>query len=191
MSLTSQSPISFNSCSVFSRRAFFLGPVFLTEAEYHGVEDAVACASVTSSIYIIVGSQLLEQPDILKGSRNTFFRNLKRFQRFEEKSPLQSVDEAVSIRVFYGQRIAVKANLPLCQGIYTGNQVEDCGFPAPLGPISPKISPSFMVKETSPTAVRPPKRFVTCSNLSTSVMTSHLLPLKQRFSAFSYRSVYS
>src|SRR5689334_15676326 len=33
-------------------------------------------------------------------------------------------------------------------------------LPAPLGPISPRISPRFREKFTSPTAVSPPKRMV-------------------------------
>src|SRR5271167_1634805 len=34
-------------------------------------------------------------------------------------------------------------------------------LPAPLGPISPRISPSARVKVTSDTATKPPKRLVT------------------------------
>src|SRR3984893_9364592 len=36
-------------------------------------------------------------------------------------------------------------------------------FPAPLGPSSPKISPSFTANETSSTAVKSPYRLTTCS----------------------------
>ena len=39
-------------------------------------------------------------------------------------------------------------------------------FPAPLGPMMLRISPSFTVKETSSTAVNPPNRFVIPSTSS-------------------------
>src|ERR1051325_9314071 len=39
-------------------------------------------------------------------------------------------------------------------------------FPAPLGPMIPSRSPALTSKLTSFTAVRPPKRLVTCSRVS-------------------------
>src|SRR3954470_19423597 len=39
-------------------------------------------------------------------------------------------------------------------------------FPAPFGPMRPRISPSWMWKLTSSSAVRPPKRSVTASTSS-------------------------
>src|SRR5262247_2268906 len=45
-------------------------------------------------------------------------------------------------------------------------QLNSVVLPAPLGPISPTISPASMVSDTSRLASRPPKRFVEASRLS-------------------------
>ena len=49
-------------------------------------------------------------------------------------------------------------------------QLKNVVFPAPLGPMSPTISPAFTVAETSETATRPPKRFVMWSASSSAVI---------------------
>src|SRR3978361_469679 len=43
-------------------------------------------------------------------------------------------------------------------------------LPAPFGPISPRISPGLMSKETSLSAARPPKRMVTVASSSKGAM---------------------
>src|SRR4051812_6875269 len=46
-------------------------------------------------------------------------------------------------------------------------------LPAPLGPMSPRISPSLMWKLTSSRAVRPPKRSVSASTSSSFSVIAH------------------
>src|SRR5205807_2400524 len=50
-------------------------------------------------------------------------------------------------------------------------------LPAPLGPINPRISPSWRVSETASLAVTPPKRLLTSSTSSTTSGADEPLPL--------------
>ena len=54
-------------------------------------------------------------------------------------------------------------------------QLKKVVFPAPLGPISPTISPSCTCMLTSSTAVRPPKRIVTLLASRTTVVPTWCL----------------
>src|SRR4051794_26721415 len=53
-------------------------------------------------------------------------------------------------------------------------------LPAPLGPISPTIAPSSIVKSTLLTATRPPKRLVNPWTTSRSVIGDRVRPERRR-----------